>query len=136
MTEKTYTGGCHCGDVRFEADIDLDAGTGKCNCSFCLKARNWSLSVKPEKFRQTKGQDAMSDYTWNTGQIHWVFCKRCGVRSWAHGDIPEIGGPFISIACTSLDLTPEQLAGLTVRYGNGRDNDWMHESADVFKKFL
>jgi len=46
---KAYSGACHCGAVRFQADIDLSEGTAKCNCSICATARG-SCSWRPIAF--------------------------------------------------------------------------------------
>ena len=122
---KTYHGSCHCGAVRFEADIDLEAGTGKCNCSICTKRRNWGALLKPEAFRLLQGAEALSDYSFGTHQGSHRFCSKCGCAPFSTGDVPEIGGAFVSVQVASLDdASDEELAAAPVRYSNGRDNAW------------
>lgn len=85
---KTYAGGCHCGAVRYEVETDLDA-VMQCNCSHCAK-KGFLLTFTPvESFTLLSGEDALSEYRFNRKQIAHVFCRACGVQSFAMGQTPD-----------------------------------------------
>jgi hypothetical protein len=125
MSEKTYRGSCHCGAIRFEAEIDLDAGSNRCNCSICTKARAWFVLVKPDKLRVLQGEDAHADYQWvppgqEQSHLHYQFCKTCGVRTFGWGDSPQMG-KFYFVSVPALDVSDEELARIPVRRVDGRN---------------
>lgn len=98
---KTYTGGCHCGKVRYEVNMDLKSGM-TCNCSHCSK-KGFILSFVPEKqFKLLSGENNLTDYQFNKKIIHHLFCKTCGVQSFGRGKGPN-GSPTVAVNIRCLD---------------------------------
>ena len=108
----TYSGGCHCGAVRFEAVSDLETVI-ECNCSHC-KAKGFLLTfVPPENFKLVSGEDDLTDYRFNTHKIGHVFCKTCGVQAFGRGETPSgVKMTAVNVRCLNdvdigaLTLTP------------------------------
>lgn len=84
---KTYTGGCHCGKVRYEVEAAIDKVMA-CNCSMCGRTGALLTFVPEEKFKLLSGDGATTDYQFNKHVVHHVFCSTCGIRSFAYGTGP------------------------------------------------
>ena len=127
---KTYQGSCHCGDVRFAAEIDFAAGSGKCNCTICAKNRFWGAIVKPPAFHLLTDASALGDYQFGSLTQHHTFCKRCGVHPFGRGFVDALGGEYYSVNVACLDgVDPAELAAMPVRYFDGLHNAWQSPPA-------
>jgi hypothetical protein len=120
---KTYHGSCHCGNVRFAADIDLGRGTIKCNCSVCTKLRFWGAQVEPSAFRLLSDGE-LGEYRFLSQRDGHFFCKRCGIHTHTTGESARIG-KFVAVFVACLDdVAPEELIAAPVRYLDGRNDVW------------
>jgi hypothetical protein len=87
----TYRGSCHCGAVRFEADLDLTQPTYRCNCSICRRTRFWPAVAREDGFRLLSGQEVLTQYLFNKRRNEHWFCRVCGVRAFGVGNDTPIG---------------------------------------------
>ena len=126
MSLETYQGSCHCGAIRFEAAVDFEEGSNRCNCSYCAKVRAWFAFAKGvERFRLIENA-GIAEYRWtppgdSEPHLTFTFCRICGVRTFARGELESLGGTFHAVHVPALELSPEGFAAIPVRYINGRE---------------
>jgi hypothetical protein len=101
MAAATLKGGCHCGAVRYTVTIDLASPVISCNCSMCGRAGTLLGFVTPDDFNLDQGDESLTDYKFNKHVIHHMFCKVCGIKSFAHGLGPK--GPMVAINTRCID---------------------------------
>ena len=73
-------GGCHFGQVRFRAKVDLTQ-LSYCSCSICTKKGIVHLPALPAEFELLRGKNALTAYTFGTGVAKHTFCRHCGIHS-------------------------------------------------------
>ena len=99
---KKFSGGCHCGKVRFDVNLDLAEPAITCNCSICSKTGTMLRFVPTDQFTLKSGEDVLTDYVFNKKVIHHLFCSVCGIRSFARGTDPS-GAEMRAINVRCLD---------------------------------
>ena len=77
MTTK-YQGSCHCGDVRFEVELDPDQCI-VCDCSICRRKGGIINRVEADCFRLLTAMDQLTLYQFNKLIARHYFCSRCGI---------------------------------------------------------
>jgi hypothetical protein len=113
----TYSGGCHCGAVRYDVTTDLSRVI-ECNCSLCHK-RGYVLAFVPaDQFTLHSGEERLTDYQFNKKIIHHLFCSTCGVASFGRG-VGHDGSPMVAVNVRCLDGV--DLSTLTITPYNGKD---------------
>lgn len=109
-----YTGGCHCGAVRYEVETTLEQVL-ECNCSHCHKKGLLLNFVDKDKFTLLQGRENLTEYNFNKKAIRHLFCKTCGVQSFAEG----VTFPKMCVNVRCLDgVEPKDL---TITPYNGKD---------------
>ena len=86
-------GGCHCGHIRYEAEID-PANVGVCHCTDCQTLTGSAFSTYVfagrDSFRLLGGKPKIYVKTAESGSRRAQgFCPECGTRIYASADVPD-----------------------------------------------
>lgn len=102
MSEQTYSGSCHCGAVRYRATLDLEQPVIACNCSICGRSGSMLAFIPESAFTLETSPDALVDYQFNKHVIHHLFCRNCGIKSFARGARPD-GSAMVAVNARCLE---------------------------------
>jgi hypothetical protein len=106
---QDYHGSCHCGAVRYTVKSSPLEQAVSCNCSMCRRKGTLFAFIPASDFTLHSGEEALSDYQFNKHVIHHLFCRTCGVTSFARGALPD-GTPTIALNVRCLDeIDPDSL---------------------------
>lgn len=106
-------GGCHCGTVRYEAEVpEPPVEALECNCSVCRMTGFLHIIVAHDRFKLLAGGDALGSYRFGSGKAEHLFCRHCGVKSFyqprSHPDAWSVNANCLN---APVELKVEQFDG-------------------------
>lgn len=111
-----YQGSCHCGQVAFEVEGQID-GAMACNCSICQRKGSLLWFVPRDQLKLLTPESQMATYTFNKHVIRHYFCPTCGIHPVGEGSDPKGNAiAAINIRC----LEDIELEAVPVTHYDGR----------------
>jgi hypothetical protein len=83
-----HRGSCHCGNVAFEVEGQVDSAIA-CNCSICQRKGSLLWFAPREQFRLLTPEENAATYVFNKHVIKHRFCTTCGMHPYAEGVDPK-----------------------------------------------
>jgi hypothetical protein len=111
-----YSGSCHCGKVKFEAEGTID-GALSCNCSMCQRRGSLLWFLPRDAVRLTTVEDDLATYTFNHHVIQHRFCPNCGIHVYGEGTDPK-GNRVAAVNVRALENI--ELDVIPVQHFDGR----------------
>jgi hypothetical protein len=115
-------GSCHCGTVKFTADLTDGLKTARrCTCSLCRMRGAVVVSARLGGVHIVAGEDKLTNYRFNTGTAQHFFCSVCGIYT-HHQRRSNPNEYGVNIACLE-GLSPFDFAEVTVMDGENHPSD-------------
>ncbi|MDO6706058.1 GFA family protein [Photobacterium sp. 1_MG-2023] len=111
-----YRGSCHCGNVAFEVEGELQEVLA-CNCSICKRKGSLLWFVPRDALHLLTPENAVRTYTFHRHVIRHQFCPTCGIHPYGEGTDPQ-GRAMAAINVRCLDDV--DLEQIPVTYFDGR----------------
>ncbi|QJD91958.1 GFA family protein [Duganella dendranthematis] len=111
-----YTGSCHCGNIKFEAEGEI-ASALACNCSICQRKGSLLWFVPRTQMQLLTPEEHAKAYLFNQHKIAHRFCPHCGIHPYAEATAPD-GTPTAAINLRCIEGI--DLAAIPVHHHDGR----------------
>ncbi|MDB5802931.1 MAG: glutathione-dependent formaldehyde-activating enzyme family protein [Betaproteobacteria bacterium] len=112
-----YQGSCHCGNIAFEAEGELDK-VMECNCSMCMRRGSMLWFIPAADFTLTTPREKLSTYHFNKHVLDHHFCANCGIAPFSEGKDPK-GNATVAVNARCVEgFDPQKVEKM---FYDGRD---------------